>query len=250
MKTREYERAITVMEDRIDRLSTESAELHSALDEHQRKTSGLDGASADTFCESVEGLTVHMAASLSRSAKILRVLTDQLFDDDEKKMVVMVKKELTSMNFLLRDMLMIRKEPDISPDFGDINEIIKKSFDLAKAELKNRKCVLTADMRKDLPDIRFDKTIMSLTIYNIFTLAAQYCRENSSLSMASAMEGNEYVFSLSVSPYAKDATRPGASAKTLAELISAAVKAHGGRFESAATPEERSFVMRLAQDGD
>ncbi len=246
LKGKENENAMRRMEMEVNKLSQETIKLKTQIDTYENTIQSIKSApSADA---SIEGITVHMAAALSRSAKMLRLLAKELFDEKDKKMAALVRKELTAINFLMRDLMLVGKQPEVNSDLGDINDIIKKSFDLARNELKNKKCAMDASITNDIEELSFDKTLMSLAFYNIFLSAAQHCGENSRLVLRSFMDDdNSFMFTLTVDPASQsEGTLAAKAAAVMEELTQNIIKMHNGVFRKDFSQDSVAYTIQLS----
>ncbi|HDS02143.1 MAG TPA: hypothetical protein ENN72_00355 [Firmicutes bacterium] len=236
MALHEAESTIKRYETEINRLTKENYIL-------QEKTEETADSTAAEF------ITAPMAASLSRTGKLIKTLLPLVFDDNEKRMLLHMRKELTSLNFLVRDILLYRKEtaPDIEE--GEIIDYIKKSFDLVKQDLREKRCSVQADL-KHAPTLQFDKTLMSLAFFNLFLFVAQAAGDKARLTVQSADKNGQFFLLTTLSEYQATAVRGTMEHQTdrfsvFFDITAQIAKAHGGALDIRETNSGLAITLMM-----
>ena len=183
----------------------------------------------------MEYITAPMAVSLSRAGKSIKTLLPLIFDDNEKCLLLLIRKELTSLNFLIRGLLFFGKEMEVESEPGNIADYIKRSFDLVKQDLREKRCSVQADL-KNAPSIQFDKTLVSLGFFNLFLFIARAARDKAQLTIQAASREGRFFLVITLSDYQQEAVQ-GALNGTLDRhsvfvfLARDIARAHGGELD-------------------
>ncbi|HPE21133.1 MAG TPA: hypothetical protein PLV02_07340 [Candidatus Mcinerneyibacteriales bacterium] len=232
----EAESTIRRYETEINRLNRENI----AFQEQAEKTGETPA---------LEYITAPMAASLSRTGKAIKTLLPLIFDDSEKRLLLLMRKELTSLNFLIRDLLIFGKEMELERDYGDIADYIKRSFDLVKQDLREKRCSVQAEL-KNAPAIQFDKTLVSLALFNLFLFVAQAAQDKARLTVQTASKEGRFFLLTTLSDFQQEAVQ-GALEETLdrysvfAFLVRDIARAHGGDFDIRKTDAGLALTLNL-----
>ncbi len=232
----EAEATIRRYETEINRLNRENIAYQEKADRHGESPA-------------LEYITAPMAVSLSRTGKAIKTLLPLIFDDNEKRLLLLMRKELTSLNFLIRDLLVFGKDMELESDFGDIADYIKRSFDLVKQDLREKRCSVQADL-KEAPSIRFDKTLVSLGLFNLFLFVAQAAQDKARLTIQTASREGRFFLVTTLSDYQQEAVR-GALEETLDRysvflfLTRDIARAHGGDLDIRQTDAGLTLTLIL-----
>lgn len=135
-------------------------------------------------------------ASMSIYLQLLQRKLDKngsLTKEDAEKSFKIISDEIERLNKIAVDFLFAVKPLKVNPLIQNVNDVIRKTVDIAQSEAEEHKIELVADYASSLPSVRFDSALIQQCLVNLLKNSIQSLetrKEGGFIRVNSYLDGN------------------------------------------------------------
>ncbi len=184
-------------------------ELYSIIEKKTQEITALQSANAQltTVTESqknvrgedtaLSNLVAVLSQAIVRGAKLVNSLIEKAFDEDEKRYLDAVRKELLHLNFSVKNYLLTDAPVMLeNRDESDFTMVLKRAFETFKTDYGKKKIGLSVQLEKDLGVYPFDKTYIGMALYNIFKVSHDVLNQEGFMTITARKTSDRLGFSV------------------------------------------------------
>lgn len=146
---------------------------------------------------SLSSLVTVLSQSVIRGAKIINGLIEKSFDEEEKKYLDAVRREMLHINFAVKNYMLADANVVLeNNEPSDFTTLLKRAFETFKLDYGKKKIALSVQLEKDLGMYPFDKTYIGMALYNIFKVSLDLLNAEGFMTITARKVNNRLGFSV------------------------------------------------------
>lgn len=158
------------------------------------RASALTRSTSDT---SLSSLVTVLSQSVIRGAKIINGLIEKSFDEEEKKFLDAVRREMLHVNFAVKNYMLADASVVLeNTEPSDFTMLLKRAFETFKLDYGKKKIALSVQLEKDIGLYPFDKTYIGMALYNIFKVSHELLNQEGFMTITARKVNNHLGFSV------------------------------------------------------
>ncbi len=204
--TGEFETVIVFREVGQSSDTQQIAELHSIIEKKTAEIAALSGerdslrehTSVRTHSDAaLTSLISVLSQSVVRGAKIINGLIEKSFDEEEKKFLDAVRKEMLHVNFAVKNYILADSKVTLeNNEPSDFTMLLKRAFETFKLDYGKKRIALSVQLEKDIGMYPFDKTYIGMVLYNIFKVSHELLNQEGFMTITARKVNNRLGFSV------------------------------------------------------
>lgn len=147
-------------------------------------------------------------------ARAMEVIIADTKDSEHKPILEEIQRQANRVDQAISNMLRFSRAKELSPEQGDINEVITSLVFFLKHQAHDKTITIEMELSEDIPQLRFDHELIENVILNLSLNAIQSIPENGTIKFTTRYNTNRKIIVIAISDNGS-----GITAKTGTEIF-------------------------------